>query len=65
MRCGLAIMSVALLAGLPVLAANQTPEERAETVLTKSPIIDGHNDTAEQIREFVNTSSRSAGEDPH
>lgn len=41
-----------LMATVPAVAAEKTPEQRAEAVLTKAPIIDGHNDTAEQIREL-------------
>jgi membrane dipeptidase len=52
MRFGLGVMSAALLAVTPLLAADKTPEERAKAALAKSPIIDGHNDTAEQIREL-------------
>jgi membrane dipeptidase len=43
---------VALMAAMPVLAAQKTPEAAAEAVLAKTPIIDGHNDTPEQLREL-------------
>jgi membrane dipeptidase len=44
-----ALVSLAVLA-VPVTAA--TPEQTAEEVLAKTPIIDGHNDTPEKIREM-------------
>lgn len=39
-----------LMMASPILAA--TPEETARAALTAMPIIDGHNDTPEQIREI-------------
>lgn len=45
------MMGAALIAGAPVLAAEKTAEETAEAVLAKTPVIDGHNDIAEKIRE--------------
>jgi membrane dipeptidase len=43
-------VSLALLLASPALAA--TPEETARAALATMPIIDGHNDTPEQIREL-------------
>ena len=46
-------ISVALsVASLGVSAQAATPEETAREVLTKTPIIDGHNDTPHQIAEL-------------
>ncbi len=44
-----AIGAVLMLAA-PAMAAEKNPETVAEAVLTKAPIIDGHNDTPEQLR---------------
>ena len=41
--------SILLLATSPVQAA--TPEETARAALARSPVIDGHNDVPEQLRE--------------
>jgi membrane dipeptidase len=43
---------LALMAAMPGLATEKTPEATAGAVLAKTPIIDGHNDTAEQLREL-------------
>jgi membrane dipeptidase len=42
--------AVALLASSAAIAADKSPEAMAQEVLSKTPIIDGHNDTPEQIR---------------
>jgi membrane dipeptidase len=42
--------AVGFLASTTSFAANKSPEAVVEAVLTKTPIIDGHNDTPEQIR---------------
>jgi membrane dipeptidase len=42
--------SIALLVSSTAVAADKSAEAVAEAVLTKTPIIDGHNDTPEQIR---------------
>jgi membrane dipeptidase len=38
---------------LAATASAATPEQRAEAVLTKAPLIDGHNDLPGRIRELV------------
>lgn len=45
--CGATLLAMS---ALPAIAS--TPEEIALEVLAKTPIIDGHNDTPEQIREI-------------
>jgi membrane dipeptidase len=53
MRFVLGLMTgAAVLAATPLLAAEKSAEEKAEAVLAKSPVIDGHNDIAEKIREM-------------
>jgi membrane dipeptidase len=52
MRCGLAISLLALFAAMPVSAQKPSPEAVAERLLANTPIIDGHNDTPEQLREL-------------
>lgn len=52
MRKVLHLPVLALLAAMAIPAAAATPEETAREVLTKSPIIDGHNDTPHQIAEL-------------
>ena len=49
-RIGVTYVTLMAASGLPVYAA--TPEQTAIEVLAKTPIIDGHNDTPEQIREI-------------
>jgi membrane dipeptidase len=45
-------MAVALVLAAPAMAQQKSPEAIAEAVLAKTPIIDGHNDTPEQIRSL-------------
>jgi membrane dipeptidase len=45
-------MAAALIVATPALAAEKSPEATAEAVLAKTPVIDGHNDTPEQLREL-------------
>ncbi len=52
MRKFIGVLVLALLGALSVPAMGATPEETANEVLAKSPIIDGHNDTPEKIREM-------------
>ena len=49
-RIGVTYVTLMAASALPVYAA--TPEQTAIEVLAKTPIIDGHNDTPEQIREI-------------
>jgi membrane dipeptidase len=46
------LVMVAALMAMPVMAAEKSAEATAEAVLTKYPIVDGHNDTPEQIRSL-------------
>ena len=53
MRHSMALLLAAItLLGTTANAAEQTPDIDAEIILSKTPIIDGHNDTAEQLREL-------------
>jgi membrane dipeptidase len=45
-----AVMAAALVMAPPVMAQQRSAEAVAEAVLDKHPIVDGHNDTPEQIR---------------
>jgi membrane dipeptidase len=47
-----ALLAAAAFFSSAASAAQQTPEIAAETLLSKTPIIDGHNDTPEQLREL-------------
>jgi membrane dipeptidase len=49
----LAILAIVIV-GEPIHAnlGGATPEDAAEIILSKTPIIDGHNDTPEQLREL-------------
>jgi membrane dipeptidase len=52
-------MAAALAAATPAMAQQKSPEAVAEAVLAKVPIVDGHNDTPEQIRAlFANDFSK-------
>ncbi len=54
MRHWIAAFSALLLTAAPVAAntVQTTPEGAAEIILSRHPIIDGHNDTPEQLREL-------------
>ena len=47
----LPILLAGALISLPAAAPAQTPEERVERVLAKTPVIDGHNDLPWEIRD--------------
>ena len=51
MRHCLALLLPLLLLATPALA-QQSPEKTAADVLAKTPVIDGHNDLAEQVRDL-------------
>ena len=44
-------IAVALLLATPALAADDPNLARAHALLEKQPVIDGHNDWAEQLRQ--------------
>jgi membrane dipeptidase len=46
------ILALALMSAMPAIAADKAPDAVAEEVLAKYPIVDGHNDTPEQLREL-------------
>jgi membrane dipeptidase len=48
-----AVIALALLLSTPAFAA--TPEQTAAAALAHAPVIDGHNDTAEQLRTLFNS----------
>lgn len=50
LRSGVTYATLLAVSALPASAA--TPEQTAQEVLAKTPIIDGHNDTPEQIRDI-------------
>jgi membrane dipeptidase len=53
------LMAVLLMAAAPVTAAEKSPEAIADAVLARTPILDGHNDTPEQLRAlFANDFSK-------
>lgn len=47
-----AAIALAMLFALPNAAQAKTPEQIAEAALARAPVIDGHNDTPEQIRSL-------------
>lgn len=49
---GLIIAATTLLAATATYAAPKTPVVTAESILSRTPVIDGHNDTPEQLREL-------------
>lgn len=49
---GLIIAATILLAATATHAARKAPEVTAENILSRTPVIDGHNDTPEQLREL-------------
>lgn len=51
-RQTLYVSALAMMAATAVPAGAATPEETAREVLSKTPIIDGHNDTPHQIAEL-------------
>lgn len=46
------ILALALVAAMPAVAVGNPYKQEAERLLAKTPLIDGHNDTPEQLREL-------------